>query len=125
VPAAIEFLASLHPGGLAATIAANRRLALEARSLLCETLGIASPAPPDMIGSLAAVPLPPGAGQAPPRFIDPLTSILYEKWRIQVPVFVWPSWPTRDLRISAAPYNELDDYLKLVEALRVELPRAA
>jgi isopenicillin-N epimerase len=106
-------------------MAANRALALQARTILCETVGTAPPAPDDMIGSLAAVVLPPAVGERPPGFIDPFSRLLREKWNIQVPVFIWPDWPTRDLRISAAPYNRLEDYLVLSEALTVELAAAA
>lgn len=125
VPTAIDFLTSLHPDGLTGVMAANRALALQARTILCETVGTAPPAPDDMIGSLAAVVLPPAVGERPPGFIDPFSRLLREKWNIQVPVFIWPDWPTRNLRISAAPYNRLEDYLVLSEALTVELAAAA
>ncbi len=58
VPAAIDFLSSLHPGGLQATMDSNRKLALAARDLLCDFLAVEPPAPDSMIGALAAVPLP-------------------------------------------------------------------
>ena len=58
VPASIDFLSSLHPGGLHGTMDSNRSMALAARDLLCEFLGVEPPAPDSMIGSLAAVPLP-------------------------------------------------------------------
>ena len=125
VPAAINFLNSLHPDMLPGVMAANRQLALKARTMLCDIVGTPPAAPDDMIGSLAAVTLPPGRGEPPPGFIDPLTRVLLEEWRIQVPVFIWPTWPRRDLRVSAAPYNEVGDYSLLIEALAVELPRAA
>ncbi len=125
IPSAVSHLSALHPQGLVGVMAANRRLALEARSLLCDALAIAPPAPEDMIGALAAVPLPAGEGEPPLGFIDPLTRNLLERWGIQVPVIVWPAWPRRNLRVSAAPYNEIDDYGKLVEALAVELAQAA
>jgi hypothetical protein len=46
---------------------------------------------------------------------------LFEKYRIQVPVFSWPQWPQRNVRISAAPYNDLDQYRALTAALQAEL----
>jgi isopenicillin-N epimerase len=124
VPAAIEFLSSLHEEGLQGLMAASRRLALDARALLCQVTGTPLPAPDSMIGSLAAVVLPPGRGEAPPGAIDPLSRTLHKIWKIQVPVFIWPEWPARNLRISAAPYNQIDDYRRLSEALATELGRA-
>jgi len=124
VPVAIDFLRSLHPDGLTGVMAANRALALRARALLCETVGTPPPAPEDMIGSLAAVALPPGLGERPPG-IDPLSRVLRQKWSIQVPVLIWPEWPSRYLRVSAAPYNRIEDYVALSEALTIELANAA
>ena len=45
IRAAIAFLGSLLPGGWPEVMAANRALALEARALLCDALGVAAPAP--------------------------------------------------------------------------------
>ena len=44
-------MGALLPGGWPELMAANHALALAARDLLCEALGIAPPAPDDMIGS--------------------------------------------------------------------------
>jgi isopenicillin-N epimerase len=121
VPAALDFLATLHPQGLAGLMDRNRRLALEVRGRLCDLLQIPLPAPDSMIGSLAAVPLPDSVGEPVDGFIDPLGPLLFERHQIQVPVFLWPRWPRRNIRISAAPYNTLQDYDPLLEALREEL----
>jgi isopenicillin-N epimerase len=120
VPAAIDFLSSLYPGGLAGTMEHNRSLALAARNLLCEFLGTEHPAPDSMIGSLAAVPIPDSKEEMSDQ-VDPLGRRLLHDHRIQVPVFPWPRWPQRLLRISAAPYNDLDQYRALIAALEVEL----
>lgn len=120
VPAAIDFLSSLYPGGLAGTMEHNRSLALAARNLLCEFLGTEHPAPDSMIGSLAAVPIPDSKEEMSDQ-VDPLGRRLLHDHRIQVPVFPWPRWPQRLLRISAAPYNDLDQYRALIAALEGEL----
>jgi len=106
----IRFLASLLPGGFPALMERNRKLALEARALLCKTLGIDEPAPESMIGSLATIPLPDGPG-------DPLHRALWEKRRIEVPVWQFPSFPRRILRVSAQVYNSIEDYAALARAL--------
>jgi len=120
VPAAIDFLSSLYPGGLSGTMDHNRSLALAARDLLCEFVGTAQPAPDSMIGSLAAVPLPDSTEEISGQ-LDPLGLRLLHDYGIQVPVFPWPRWPQRSIRISAAPYNDLDQYQALIAALKVEL----
>lgn len=122
LPDCIEHLSSLHSGGLDGWMAANRALALQARDLLVEALGIQPPAPDAMIGSLAAVPLPPSP--APPATVweaDPLQRALRERWSIEVPVFSWPAPPSRVLRVSAQGYNSLSEYSWLEEALLREL----
>jgi isopenicillin-N epimerase len=73
-----------------------------------------------MIGSLAAVPLPDSKEEMSGQF-DPLGLRLLHDYRIQVPVFPWPRWPQHCVRISAAPYNDLEQYQALIAALKAEL----
>ena len=88
----------------------NHALAIEARTLLCKTLGVDEPAPGSMIGNLATIPLPDGPA-------EPLQKALWEKRRIEVPVWSFPSFPRRILRVSAQVYNSIDDYAALARAL--------
>ena len=120
VPASIDFLSSLHPGGLQAAMDSNRRMALAARDLLCDFLAVEPPAPDSMIGALAAVPLP-DSKEEMSGHADPLGLRLLNKYGIQAAVFPWPCWPQHNVRISAAPYNHLEQYDSLIDALRVEL----
>jgi isopenicillin-N epimerase len=125
IPEAIRFLGSLIPGGWEELRARNRALALRGREILCHALGIPSPAPESMIGSLAAVPLPPGPPcSAPPLSVDPIMARLYAKHRIETLASVWPAAPGRILRVSAQIYNEEAHYVRLAEALREELATA-
>ncbi len=118
VPAALEFLGRLVPGGWDALRARNHALALEGRALLCEALAIPEPAPADMIGSLASVPIADGASAGPPRVFDPLQDELFERHRIEVPVMPWPAPPKRLLRIAAQAYVAREDIAALAEVLR-------
>jgi isopenicillin-N epimerase len=114
IPESIRFLGSLLPGGFPELMRRNRSLALEARALLCGALGIPEPAPESMIGSLATVVLPDGPA-------EPLQRALWEKRRIEVPVWPFPGAPRRILRIAAQIYNSIDDYRALAAALRETL----
>jgi len=58
LPALIEYMGGISNEGWAGIMARNRALALEARDLICQELGLESPCPVDMIGSLATVCLP-------------------------------------------------------------------
>ena len=118
VPASLRFIGSLVPGGWPEVMRRNRALALAARDLLCRAWNIAKPAPDDMIGSLAALPLPDGAAtSAPSLYGDPLQDALFARYRIEVPVVPWPAPPKRVLRISAQLYNALSDYEALASAV--------
>lgn len=119
VPEAIRVLGSLVPGGWPALRARNRELALAGRRLLCESLGIAEPAPESMIGSLAAVPIPDGSLEPPTSglYCDPLLDALRDEAGIEVPIVPWPAAPRRLIRISAAAYNVSADYERLAVAL--------
>ena len=122
VPRAIEYFASLVPGGWPALMARNHALALEARRLVCAAAGTPPPCPDDMVGSLASIVLPDG----PTRDIgwrrpDPIQRRLFDGWGIEVPVMSWPAAPRRLVRISAQLYNRLDHYTALADALSKEL----
>ena len=120
VPDAIDAIAGLHSDGWAGIRKGNRAMCLKGRDLLVDVLGIDAPAPDEMIGSIAAVPVPDQLEVSNDIF-DPLMIRLREKWSIEVPVFVWPEAPRRLLRISAQTYNSIDEYARLAEALAIEL----
>lgn len=137
IPAALDFLDGLLPGGMEELMISNRTLCLRARGLLAEALGLASAAPDSMLGAMAALPIPTslrpaatdhqvaGAGVDPEPTVpeDPLHDALLRQDAIEVPVFRWPPVPTRDgsmlriLRVSAQAYNSLDEYRRLAGAL--------
>jgi isopenicillin-N epimerase len=123
VPDALRHLASLVPGGWPEIMRRNRELCLAARRVLCATLEIEPPCPEEMLGSLAALPLPDGTGDAPtsPLYLDPVQDRLLFEHGIEVPVVPWPAPPKRLLRISAQLYNSLEEYERLGAALRALL----
>jgi len=120
IPEAIRFLASLVPGGWPALMQRNRELALAGRALLCESLGIPEPAPAEMIGTLAAVPLPDSEGPPPVAgsMNDPLQRTIFDQHRVEVPIFVFPQYPRRLVRIAAQLYNSRGQIERLARALR-------
>ena len=124
LPAAIDWMAAVGgaDGGWPAVMAANHALTIEGRDLVADALGIASPAPDSMLGSMAALPLPDSLDDAG---ATALGDALEVEDRIQVPVGGWPVPAARAsgapgavlLRISAQRYNEPADYERLAEAL--------
>ena len=122
VAPAIRLLGGLLPGGWPELRARNHALVLAGRDLLTAALGVEAPAPDDMLGSLAAVPLPDGAARPiSPLHVEPLQEALFTRHRIEVPLPPWPAPPRRLIRVSAQLYNKIEDYEALVRALRHEL----
>jgi len=122
VPTALQFIGSL-TDGWPEVMRRNHELALRARDLLCNRLGIEHPAPDDMLGSMAAVPLPEGKPYVPTLYGDPLQDALFYEHNIEVPIHPWPRQPKRVLRVSAQLYNEIGEYEKLADALGELLPK--
>jgi isopenicillin-N epimerase len=129
IPAALETVGGLLPGGWPAVMAANRALALAGRDAIVAALtgiepGPAVPGAPDtMTGSMASVVLP-GRGAEPfvsrsPLDVDPFGAALWERWRIEVPVLAIPGGDDRGrlVRISAQLYDTPDEYALLGAAL--------
>lgn len=126
VPKALEVMAALLPGGWPALMARNRQLALEAREILCRALGQPEPAPAEMIGALAALPLPDAPEVTAPKsplYLDPLQEALRAGEGIEVPVIPWPTPPRRVLRISAQVYNHRSQYERLAAVLSDKIAR--
>lgn len=123
IPRSLQVLNAMIPGGWPAIMKRNRDLALSARDLLCSRLGLEKPAPDSMIGSIVTVQLPNATGAAALAAVDydPLHTVLFDRFRIEVPVWLWPQPPKRALRISAYLYNDFADYVRLAEALRETL----
>jgi isopenicillin-N epimerase len=122
VPDAIRFLGALLPGGWKEIRAHNHALVLEGRRLLADALKVELPCPDEMIGSMAAVPLPassrfPVAEDAHAFELNPLHDALFREHRIEVPLLLDPAGKTRLVRVSAQLYNTRGDYESLAEAL--------
>jgi len=116
---AIEAMGAMLPGGWPEVMETNRALVLRGREILCEVLGIAEPAPRQMIGSLATVPIPDGEPARPrPLYSDPQQDRILSEFGIEVPIGCWPVAPQRFLRISAQLYNTEDQYTRLAEVVR-------
>ena len=102
----------------------HRRLTLDARWEICSALCVDRPCPDEMIGSLAAVPLPGRdlRSRLPAGGLDPLQEHLFQDCSIEVPVTLWSEPPRRAIRISAHLHNTFEQYRYLAAALTENLP---
>jgi len=129
VPAAIDAVGGMVAGGWATVMGRNADLAGIARRALSSAAGAPVLAPETMLGSMAAIELPPDRGFAArgPADPDPLQARLFETAAIEVPLHPWPRDPVpgerrrRLLRVSAHLHNDAGEYAHLAEALRVLL----
>jgi isopenicillin-N epimerase len=137
VPAALQFVGGLMVGGWPAIMERNHELATGGGRLLAAALERAGGtpgalAPDSMLGSMAALPMPAGGplgGRADPRQsspleADPLQTVLFDRYRIEVPIVGWPvpaveapDRVVRVIRISSALHNDAGDVERLVDAL--------
>ncbi|MBI2193481.1 MAG: aminotransferase class V-fold PLP-dependent enzyme [Planctomycetes bacterium] len=120
VPEAIRCLGGLLAGGWQELMDRNRRLALAARQVVGEALGLHPPCPDSMIGCMASLPLPDGSADPPKSALygDSMQDKLLEQYGLEVPIVPWPAPPRRLIRVSAQIYNTLDEYELLAQALR-------
>jgi len=131
VPAAIDFIGGLLDGGWPAIWARNHELAVYGRDALAAAFGGEQfGSPSTMIGAMAALPLPLDgplggieASGSSPLDTDPFQLVLYDRFRIEVPIGAWPvpavesaTTPIRFIRVSAALHNDRDDMDRLVAA---------
>ncbi len=131
VPAAIDGLGEMMPGGWPAVLQANNRLALEARSMVADALRMLPPAPDEMIGSMASLRLPggPWPREEAIRRVAMIDSAMRGR-RFEVPLITWPSPWLVDwgyipdstqfeilVRLSAHAYNYGGQYERLASIL--------
>jgi len=123
LPEAIRVVGGLVAGGWPTHMAVNRALAIEARSMLNERLGLEPIAPESMLGAMASIRLPAALEE---DAANEISRSLAADERIEVPLVSFPVRAAREpgagagatlLRISAQAYNERADYERLAEAL--------
>ncbi|MFO0755936.1 MAG: aminotransferase class V-fold PLP-dependent enzyme [Byssovorax sp.] len=117
LPAALRFLGSLLPGGMSALMEANRAEALRAQTTIAGALGVAPPCPPEMVGSMASFPVSADGPPTPPLGIDVLQDTLYQRFKIEIPVFPWPPLGKKIIRFSTPIYIGAEEIARLASAL--------
>jgi isopenicillin-N epimerase len=119
LPECIRFLGSLLPGGWPELAARNHALALEARSIVCDSLAVSAPCPERMLGSMASVPLPAPAPGAPAQQLDPDALAAWFRQRgVETWFGPWPGPGGKVVRVSAQLYNHRQQYVRLAALLR-------
>jgi isopenicillin-N epimerase len=111
----LRFVGGLLPGGWPQVMAVNRDLALRARALLLTSLGVESPCPEEMIGSMASIPLPPAQSGS---LLFGMDSKGLHDWFRERGFEAWfNANPVPLLRVSAQLYNNMDQYKRFAQLL--------
>jgi isopenicillin-N epimerase len=131
IPSALDFLGLPHQDGLIGHMRTNRSALLAARDLICGAMGLDSPAPDAMLGSMLSIPL----NSVPVDQATTFHARLRSEFKIEVPVFAGvgdsqghgdsqnvcdshgPMNAATLMRISMQAYNEISDIEKLIDAL--------
>ena len=115
----IRLLQKSVPGGWPEIRKLNHQLAVAGREILCKNWEVEPPCPANLLGSMATIELPQRfQGQPKTSKIDPEQLALYDKYRIEVPLFRrGQNKQTRYLRISAHLYNNPSEYDYLARML--------
>lgn len=101
--------------------ARNHELVWLAANKIAGVFGLELPCKEEMVGTICNIPMP--DGQKPERSFNTNTRLkkdLMEKYRIEVPIFIFPNAPKQWLRISAQLYNSMEQYDYLINCLKKE-----
>lgn len=116
VPAALDFMGALLPGGWPALMQANHDGVVAARQLLLDALDSPAPCPPELLGAMASVVVPwPEAG---------LERRLFDEFHVEAPVISRGAGQTL-VRISMQRHVRQGDVEALAAAFRALKSRAA
>src|SRR5262249_46326605 len=88
VPEAIRAMEQILPGGWSELMRHNHALAIAGRDILCRAFGISPPAPDEMIGSMASLPIWDGYSEPPSSslYADRQQIELFDRLGIEVPL---------------------------------------
>jgi isopenicillin-N epimerase len=120
VPAALQFMNSLYPGGLTELYQRNKEKTLVARKMLCDALEIDAPCNDEMIGSMASIPF---KAERFSRLIDTaapadnLRRVLFNDHGFELPIFSMRDTNNACLRVSMQAYNEISQIERLANVL--------
>jgi isopenicillin-N epimerase len=118
VPETIEYLAALHPQGWEGIRCRNHELAVAARNILADALGVEKPCPDEMIGAMFTLPL--GKLNFPPELmaewpVNRLRSVMIARYGYGVTTVEFEGQYL--LRVTAHLYNNVGQYRELAAAL--------
>ena len=117
----IEYLRDNIDGGWNEIMKRNHELAITGRNIIAKELHLDQYLPDELIGSMATIKLNSTAVIDPSTGLDIIQIELLDKYNIETVITTLYPTKQRILRISAALYNNENDYELLAEALKMTL----
>ena len=114
----IEYLENKVSGGWNEIMKRNHKLAIKGRNIIAERLHLDQYLPDELIGSMATIKLNSNAVIDPSTGLDVIQMKLLDEYKIEGLITTLYPTKQRILRISAALYNNENDYERLAEALK-------
>jgi len=122
IPECIRYLGGLLPGGWPELMERNHMMALRARGIVGDALGIAPACPERMVGSMASLPLPQAAAKSPVATLDQDALATWTRERgVESWFCPWACPGGKIVRLSAQLYNHEEQYRALAAILRQAL----
>jgi isopenicillin-N epimerase len=117
---AIEYMASLMPGGWDEIMKRNHEICMQAREILCAGLGLSPSCPGEMNAAMTTLELPPLGDMAPPDYknVDALQNKIYREHDLELPLWYWSQPPRRITRLSVQLYNAPEQFRYAAEILK-------
>jgi len=115
----IELIEQSVDGGWKEVMKRNHELVIKGREIVCEKLGIKEWAPDELTGSITTLKLGSRSDIDEKTGLDKIQLELFDRFGIEALITTFYPTDDRILRLSAAIYNQEEDYVKLGDALKV------
>lgn len=109
---AIDYMASLMPGGWDEIMKRNHDMCIMARDIFCTELGLSPSCPAEMNAGMTTLELPAFGDLAPPDYknVDALQDRMFKEHDLELPLWYWSRPPRRTTRLSVQLYNSPEQF---------------
>ena len=109
---AIDYMASLMPGGWDEIMKRNHDICIQARDVFCTELGLNPSCPAEMNAGMTTLELPTVGEMVPPDYknVDTLQERIFKEHNLELPLWYWSQPPRRTTRLSVQLYNTPEQF---------------
>ena len=109
---AIDYMASLMPGGWDEIMKRNHDICIQARDVFCTELGLNPSCPAEMNAGMTTLELPTVGEMVPPDYknVDTLQERIFKEHNLELPLWYWSQPPRRTTRLSVQLYKTPEQF---------------